>query len=141
MASTGVNTIGSQSSAQSTNHDAYKSLDLNTFMKLLVTEMSNQDPLDPMNNQEILQQISQIRSIEASDRLTTTLDSVLLGQNVATAGSMLGRTITGLDDGGAEVSGRVDRVSIAGGEAKLYVGDRAVSLNNVSGILPDSSGQ
>ena len=141
MASTGVNTIGSQSGAQAANHDAYKSLDLNTFMKLLVTEMSNQDPLDPMNNQEILQQISQIRSIEASDRLTTTLDSVLLGQNVATAGSMLGRTITGLDDGGAEVSGRVDRVSIAGGEAKLYVGDRAVSLNNVSGILSDSSGQ
>ena len=141
MASTGVNTIGSQSGAQAANHDAYQSLDLNTFMKLLVTEMSNQDPLDPMNNQEILQQISQIRSIEASDRLTTTLDSVLLGQNVATAGSMLGRTITGLDDGGAEVSGPVDRVSIAGGKAKLYVGDRAVSLNNVSGILPDSSGQ
>jgi len=141
MASTGVNTIGSQSSAQATNYDAYKSLDLDTFMKLLVTEMSNQDPLDPMNNQEILQQISQIRSIEASDRLTTTLESVLLGQSVATASSMLGRTITGLDDGGEDVSGRVDRVSIADGKAKLYVGDRAVSLNNVSGILPDSSGQ
>ena len=146
MASTSVSSVSSQSgtrssAAQASNNDAYSSLNLDTFMKLLVTEMQNQDPLEPMNNQEIVQQVSQIRSIEASQQLTTTLQAVLLGQNVATASSLLGRMIAGLDDNGQQVSGRVDGVTIADGQAKLYVGNRTVSLNNVVAIAADSSSQ
>jgi flagellar basal-body rod modification protein FlgD len=146
MASTSVSSVSSQSGAQSSaaqasNNDAYSSLNLDTFMKLLVTEMQNQDPLEPMNNQEIVQQISQIRSIEASQQLTTTLQAVLLGQNVATASSLLGRMIAGLDDNSQQVIGRVDGVTIADGQAKLYVGNSTVSLSNVTAIAADSSSQ
>jgi flagellar basal-body rod modification protein FlgD len=145
MASTGVNSVGSQSSTQTSgkqqsSSDPYASLNVESFMKLLVTEMQSQDPLDPMKNQDILQQISQIRSISASDALTTTLQSVLLGQNVATASSMIGRTIAGLGDDSQQVTGRVDGVSIADGKAILHVGNSTVGLSNVSEILPDSSG-
>jgi flagellar basal-body rod modification protein FlgD len=146
MASTSVSSVSSQSGAQTSgaqasNHDASSSLNLDTFMKLLVTEMQNQDPLEPMNNQEIVQQISQIRSIQASEELTTTLQAVLLGQNVATASSLLGRMIAGLDDNSQQVTGRVDGVTIADGQAKLYVGNSTVSLKNVVAIAADSSGQ
>jgi flagellar basal-body rod modification protein FlgD len=136
-----VNSVGSQSGSQASaaqtasNSDPYASLNVDTFMKLLVTEMQTQDPLQPMNNSEIVQQLSQIRSIEASQELTTTLQSVLLGQNVATASSLLGRTIIGLDDNAKQVTGTVDGVSIASGQAKLLVGNSTVSLNNVSGIV------
>jgi flagellar basal-body rod modification protein FlgD len=143
MASSGVNGVGNQSSSQDTKQssfDPYASLNTESFMKLLVTEMQSQDPMDPMKNQDILQQLSQIRSITASDALTTTLQSVLLGQNVSTASSMIGRTISGLSDDAEQVSGRVDGVTITGGQAKLHVGDSTVSLNNVSEIQPDSSG-
>ena len=70
--------------------DAIDSLDTSAFIKMLVAELQNQDPMNPMSNSEMLQQVSQIRSIQSNDNLSTTLQSVLLGQNLATAGYMMG---------------------------------------------------
>ncbi len=136
MSSVTFNAIQGQRGPQATDHDAFQDLNLDTFIQLLVTEMSNQDPLNPMDNQQIVEQISQIRSIEASSRLTSTLEGVLLGQNLATASSLLGQTITGMTDDGQQVSGWVERVSLVDGAAKLHVGDQVVSLKNVAGIVP-----
>lgn len=128
--------IQGQVGAQAPNHDAFQELDLNEFVKMLVAEMQNQDPMNPMENQEILNQISQIRSIESTTRLTSTLDSVLLGQNVATASSLIGKTIEGLTDSEKKINGTVDRVSIKDGVPTLHVGNDSVSLDNVSQITP-----
>jgi flagellar basal-body rod modification protein FlgD len=136
MSSGTVNSVGSQSSTPTSGTDAYSKLDTEVFLKLLITELGNQDPLQPMDSAQIINQISQIRSIQASTQLTTTLEAVLLGQNVATASSLLGRTITGMTDDSRSVTGQVDRVSVVGGEARLQVGDSTVSLKNVSEILP-----
>ena len=141
-----VNSVGGSSSSQSssaqtTSNDPYANLNVDTFMKLLLTELQSQDPLEPMNNAEIVQQLSQIRSIQASNELSTTLQGVALGQSVASASSLLGKMIVGLDDNAQQVAGRVDGVLIADGQAKLLVGERAVSLNNVSGFANDATGQ
>ena len=52
---------------------------MNTFLKLMITELQQQDPLNPMDNKDMLNQIAQIRAVGASDQLTKTLNSVLLG--------------------------------------------------------------
>ena len=49
----------------------------------------SQDPLDPMDNDQMLNQISQLRSIGATDKLTNTLDSVLLGQNITSSTALI----------------------------------------------------
>lgn len=126
--------------AQAPNSDAFEKLDLNKFVELLVAEMQAQDPLNPMSNEEILSQISQIRSIAATTRLTSTLDGVLLGQNIATASSLIGRRITGLDADGGKVTGTVERVTVEGGTATLHIGQQRVALKNVAEILPADSG-
>jgi len=114
--------------------DAFADVDLDDFLKLLVTELQNQDPLDPMNNQEILQQISQIREIESNQRLTDTLESVLLGQNVVTASNLIGKTVKALADETEWIAGTVDRVSIEEGVPMLHIGEHKFELNNVSEI-------
>lgn len=140
MSSTSVSSAtGSSSTTSSTTTDAFDKLDTQAFLKLLVTEMSNQDPLQPMDSSEIVNQISQIRSIQASTQLSTTLEAVLLGQNLATASSLLGRTITGLTKDSKNVTGVVDRVSVADGVATLHIGDSTVSLKNVSAIVSEES--
>ena len=75
----------------------------------------------------------------ASDQLTDTLESVLLGQNLATASSMIGRLIVALTDDAGKITGRVDRVSIVDGEPKLNVGEHTIDLRNVSQILAESA--
>jgi len=135
MSSSTVSSLtSSASTTSSTTAGAYDSLDTEAFLKLLVTELQNQDPLDPMSTSDMISQISQIRAIEASDDLSTTLESVSLGQKLATASSLLGQTVTGLTDKSQSVTGVVDRVSVADGVATLHIGDSAVSLENVSAI-------
>jgi flagellar basal-body rod modification protein FlgD len=139
MSTGSVSAVGQQTSQASDAYNAWGNVNLDDFIGLLITQMQNQDPLEPMKNEEILQQISQIREIESNARLTETLESVLLGQNVATASSLLGRTITGLNDSSQIVTGQVDRVSIAEGKPLLHVGEDTVALKNVSEILPENN--
>ena len=133
MSST-VGTVGT-SGAQATGYDAFQNLNLQDFIALLVTELQQQDPMEPMKNSEILQQVSQIRQIESDQKLGDTMDSVILGQNVATASSLIDRQVLGMDDSGNPVVGTVKKVSIEDGAVKVYVGDTSVDLKNVAQIL------
>ena len=72
-----VDSIPQSNPADGTND--LRNVDLDQFLQLLITEIQNQDPLDPMENSEILEQISQIREISATNNLSDTLASVLLG--------------------------------------------------------------
>jgi flagellar basal-body rod modification protein FlgD len=156
---TAIPATGATTTTQtSSTSDALNKIDMDEFISLMIAEMQNQDPLEPMDNTQMLQQISQIREIGSNDRLSETLDAVLLGQNMATASGMIGQTIMALDDNAQTFVGTVDRVSIADGEAKLHVVQRiaehydedtdtivpeqqvehAVSLTNISQILPDT---
>lgn len=104
-----------------TNTDAINDLELGTFLQLMITELQNQDPLNPLDNKDMLAQISQIREVGATDKLTKTLESVLLGQNIASATNLIGADITALSDDGESVEGVVDRVSIDKGDPKLHI--------------------
>jgi hypothetical protein len=92
----------------------------------MIAELQNQDPLNPLDNKDMLAQISQLREVGATDRLTKTLDSVLLGQNIASATNLIGADIAALSDDGENVEGIVSRVSISEGTPKLHI-DRPVS--------------
>jgi flagellar hook assembly protein FlgD len=111
----------SSSSSKPTSADAINDLDLSSFLKLMITELQQQDPLNPLDNKDMLNQIAQIRSIGASDKLTSTLDSVLLGQNIASATNLIGADVKALTDDGQPVEGVVNRVSIDKGVPKLHI--------------------
>ena len=126
----------------STTGNDLRDVDLGQFLKLLITELQNQDPLDPMDNSEIVQQLSQIREIGATNLLTETLQSIRDGQNLATASSLIGKEIVALTDSGQEVRGIVKRVSMEtepGGSdirtLRVHIGDQAIQLDNIREVL------
>jgi len=136
MQAASLSTIGQQGAQNPGGTNAFNDVDLQDFISLLVTELSNQDPLSPMDNSEIVQQISQILEIESNQRLSDTLESVLLGQSLATASGMIGKTIRALSDEAEAVSGPVDRVSFEEGVASVHVGEHKIALKNIAEILP-----
>jgi flagellar hook assembly protein FlgD len=91
------------------------------FLKLMIAELQNQDPLNPMDNSELVGQISQMRTITATDKMTETLDSVLLGQNISSATNLIGAEIDAISDDQQKVTGIVERVSVADGQPKLHL--------------------
>lgn len=139
MATPPVSSSTSSSSAsgnKNERNDALRGLNMDEFLKLMIAELQNQDPLNPLENKDILAQISQIREIGATSQLTDTLDSVLLGQNLTSATSMIGKQIEALGDSAETVKGTVSKVTVTDGVPRLHVGDKMVKLSNVKEVLP-----
>lgn len=118
-----ISNINSSSAAGASFGSATTLNDVNIddFLKLMIAELQNQDPLNPLNNDELIQQFGQIRQVGATEKLTSTLDSVLLGQNIASATNLIGAEIDGISDDGQSVTGMVERVSVASGQPKLHL--------------------
>jgi flagellar basal-body rod modification protein FlgD len=133
--SSSSNTSSNTSSSSSSN--GLDTVDISQFMQMMITELQNQDPLNPMQNSQIMDELGQMQQISASNKLTTTLDGVALGQSLSNATSLLGKTIDGIDDNGDPATGVVQKVSVANSVAKLQVGAQIVSLSNVQDILPN----
>lgn len=115
--------------------DALSNVDIDQFLELFIAELQNQDPLNPMDNAQMVEQISQIREVGATDKLTNTLESVLMGQNLSSATALLGRSVVAMNADGDDVSGTVERITVAGGVPKLHVGDYQIELSNVKEVL------
>ena len=131
--------VGEQAQQATAGRDAFARLDLQSFLKMLIAELRHQDPLSPMNNAEILQQISNIKAIESNQRLTDTLEALMLQQNLATAYNMLNSEVSGLSDSGQQVTGKADGVLIHNGIVMLRVGEALVPLKNIREVRPPSN--
>ncbi len=145
MADISATTSASRTSASSNSQfgdNGIENLDIDAFLKLMIAELQNQDPLDPMENSEMLQQLNQMRSIGATDKLTSTLDAVLIGQNLTTASALIGKEVNALSDDGTNLQGVVDRVSVVTNDEdetrtiRVHIGEESVTLSNVREILP-----
>ena len=124
-----------------------RDLEVDQFLKLMIVGLQNQDPLNPADNSDLIQQIGQIREISATNLLTNTLQAVLTGQNLSTASSLIGKEISALTDDGENVQGIVDRVSVEVNAEnnkrtlRVHVGPHAVELDNVREITTDDSSE
>ena len=74
------------------------------FFKLLITQLMNQDPLEPTDNEGLLRQISSIRDIELSTTLTDSLQRLTGQQRFSSASSLIGRYVTGIPDADGTVA-------------------------------------
>ncbi|MDH5719217.1 MAG: hypothetical protein OEZ13_01220 [Spirochaetia bacterium] len=82
-------------------------LDKDSFLKLLITELSHQDPLQPTNDREFISQMAQFSALEQMNNVANSMNSLKQFQ----ANLLVGRNITGRDFiSGKTVSGKVDSV-------------------------------
>ncbi len=133
-----TNPTGSSSNSGSSNPKDLNNIDVSQFLQLMITQLQHQDPLNPESNAQLMQQVGEIQQISSTNKLSTTLNSVALGQTLSSATTLIGKHITGLDDSGNAVDGLVQKISVLNNQPKLYVGDQIVSISNVKEILPAS---
>ncbi|MCC9605672.1 hypothetical protein LOC68_21770 [Blastopirellula sp. JC732] len=123
---------------------------MDQFLKLMLAELQNQDPLEPMKNSEMLEQIGQIRSITATEQLSTTLTNVLDGQNILSATTLIGGQVQALTNEGDVVFGVVTGAQITpndDGVREVFLkvltddGVATVRLDDIFTVLPSSAGQ
>ncbi len=115
-------TVAPTSSASAAAPTSNFKLKTEDFINLMVTQLQNQDPLEPAKNEQLLAQMSQIGQLESSTQLQKSLETMTLQSNIASAGNMIGKTVTGLAEFGDEtvdVTGTVDSVRVEGGNVWL----------------------
>lgn len=97
--------------AGSITPNAFNDLTSEQFVKIMFTELSNQDPLKPNDSNQMLQQLSSLRSIQSDINLTDKLEAILTQNQLSTAGSLIGKYVSGLTEGGQRVVGEVVAVA------------------------------
>ena len=73
------------------------SVDYESFLKLLIAQMKNQDPTSPMDSTEYVAQIAQFSQVEQSVQMNQKLDQMLQASSLSDAASLIGRTVTSED--------------------------------------------
>jgi flagellar basal-body rod modification protein FlgD len=95
----------------------------NNFLKLLMAQMKNQDPTEPMKSTEYMAQLATFSQVEQTVQSNTKLDALLASSALSQADSVIGRTVTTAD---GKISGKVDSVTITneGAVARLADGSQ-----------------
>lgn len=121
------------SAAQTSGFSAMTSED---FTKIIFTELSKQDPLQPNDSSQLLQQISMIRGIQADIDLTDKIKGIATQNEFAAAAGLIGKYVSGITDDGRRVSETVMAVArtTSGPVLTLATADR-VAIANVDQIL------
>ncbi|ORE97980.1 flagellar hook assembly protein FlgD [Aurantimonas sp. 22II-16-19i] len=106
-------------------------MDYDSFLKLLVAEMNNQDPLNPTDSTEYVAQFATFSSVEQSIATNAKLDSMMAVSALTQANSLIGRTITSADGSTTGVvaavrAGRdgIEAVLESGGTVTLETGSK-----------------
>jgi len=121
-------------SAQSVRTAGINDLDKNAFLKLLITELRNQDPLSPTDDKEFIAQLAQFSSLEQMQQVNKAMEAFVSNQVAFQAAGLLGRTVSATASDGSAISGKVDSVRFEKGTPILKVGDAEVPLENIMSI-------
>ncbi len=108
-------------------------LDMNTFMRLLSTQLANQNPLEPMNDRDFFAQMAQLGQVQGTDKMLDKLDvlqaSSLIGKTVDAVRPM---TASGSDGTNSIVTGTVTRLTVKNGEYMLGIKEADGGVAEVS---------
>ena len=104
------------------------------FLKLLITQLQNQDPLDPMKNEDFAAQLAQFSSLEQMQNLNESFNDLMALSQVSST-ALIGKEVTYQDQSTGEyVSGEVDRVLIKPDGTYFMIGGREISSEYVTEI-------
>lgn len=112
------------------------------FLKLLVTSLQYQDPMSPMENSEMMQQMAMLGLMEQTTNMSRSVDKMVDGlysSQIEQGSALLGKKITAKTANG-EVVGNVDFVQINDGTVQLLIDDKSVKLGEITKVsLPDQN--
>lgn len=91
------------------------------FMELLMTQLQNQDPLNPMEDKDFMAQMAQFSSLEEMSNLNTTMTDFTQRQQAQNASAYLGREVTVVSPNGGAIEGLVSAVNRKGSDDGLSV--------------------
>lgn len=88
---------GDPTASRNTQRTGASSLDYDAFLRLLMAQMQNQDPLEPMKSSDYVAQLATFSQVEQSVQINTGVSALLTSARLQQAESLIGRTVTSTD--------------------------------------------
>ncbi len=100
----------------------------NEFMMLLLAQLKNQNPLEPLNDQDLMAQFTQLNSLQELQYISAALQSFASSNQLTGATSLIGKTVEYSSDEGEVQSGVVTGVSMLNDQIMLWLGEECIPL-------------
>jgi flagellar basal-body rod modification protein FlgD len=113
-----------------------QTLDQDDFLKLVVAQLTSQDPLNPQTDTQFIAQMAQFTSLEQTKTMQSDIASLRTEQQLLQANALLGRKVHLQDNQGALISGTVSAVQVTDGSPQLVVNGRSYHLGALLTIEP-----
>lgn len=136
-----TNATNTINSAVQTASGAFGKMSSDDFIKVMMSELKNQDPMNPQDSSKLLEQLSNLRNIESQLSFQQSIGSLVLQNQISAAGGMMGKYVTGLTDDNNRVEGLVSSVRVADNKVYLELDTgHSVSMDKISKVGPKPTG-
>ncbi len=127
-----VDRFNKELAAENNGRKTSNELGKDDFLKLLITQMQNQDPTEPMENTEFIAQMAQFSSLEQMTNMASSFEKMSNYISASEGASMLGKTVQ-VNVGDATVTGVVSG-AIRGETPQVIVNGMRYDLNKVAAV-------
>ena len=127
-----TSTTGTKSSSSSLGAAAGMGKD--DFMKLLMAQLKNQDPMKPMEDKEFITQLAQFSSLEATEKMTQTLEDLNGAQMLIQAATLIGKQVVAKLESGETVSGPITQVHMIDGKPMAVVNGKEIATSLITSV-------
>ncbi|MGN8245013.1 flagellar hook capping FlgD N-terminal domain-containing protein [Cellulomonas soli] len=122
-----------------TSTDTPNELSSQDFLELMIAQLRNQDPSSPMDSSALMQQTTQMSTMESLIELTSTSREQFAVSMRMAAANLVGQTVSWADADGVAQTGVVDSVSYAGAVPTVLVGGKEIALDSVASVKRTTS--
>lgn len=138
----GINTSTAYQREQASKAAANSgSVDQQSFLKLLTTQLCNQDPLNPMEDIDFTGQLAQLQALEEQMAMTKTMKAMRTDSQMQAGTAMIGKYISGTDVNGATANGMVTRlVQNDDGVFVELSNKQKVPVTDINNVWDDATG-
>lgn len=109
---------------------AGNTMSIQDFMKVMMTQLTYQDPTKPMDNQEFLAQIAQFTSLEQTQQMNTNIQALVSYQSMQQSVGLIGRTVN-VTTGNGPQTGTVASIDFSGSSPQLTITTSSGSLSGI----------
>jgi flagellar basal-body rod modification protein FlgD len=110
------------------------SLDESDFMVMLVAQLKNQNPMEPMDDKALMGQVTQLNSLHELQAISAQLKTLAAASQTSYAASLIGKHVKTYKTGEEPVEGQVTAMEIIDGDVILTIGDKTALLSTVTEI-------
>src|SRR5262245_10590285 len=104
------------------------------FLKLLVTQLQHQDPMNPVDDKDFMGQMAQFTSVEQLSNMASSIQLMSTASQSTQSVALIGKTVSWKKEDGSSGEGVATSVSFNDGAISIAVGDATIATNEIQTV-------